>query len=101
MPKSRENDFKEIIDFHYLGNMAMHQNKSPALYDIYISSLLIIKYYQYLLSWFDLCSRVEKKIFIEIHPFHTFYLKIMSPWSGIFNFIFSSLPSDASTNQIW
>ena len=42
MPKSRENDFKEIIDFHYLANIAMHQNKSPALYDIYISSLLII-----------------------------------------------------------
>ena len=80
----------------------MYKNPCPGGHDIYNFGRSFLGYHNYALGLYGLCSRVEKKIFQEIHQFYTFYSKITSPWDGgVMKFTISGLHPVHMLHQIF
>ena len=70
---------KEIMHFHYMTYMGTpkHKNPCPGGHEIYNFVRPFLVHHYYILSLFDLCLGVEKKIFKEIMYFHNMTYMIM------------------------
>ena len=72
MPWSRNN----AVSLYDLYGHTLAQEPLPRGYDIYNFGRPFLGYHYYILSLFDLCLRIEKKIFKETLHFH--YLSYMT-----------------------
>ena len=66
--------FRELMYFHYITYMVTPQSKNPCPWghEMYNIGRPFLVHHNYILSLPNLCQRVEKKIFKEIHQFYTF-----------------------------
>ena len=57
-----------------------HKKLCPSGHEIHNFGIPFLSHHFFTLSLSELCPRLEKKIFKEIHKFYIFYPKITSPW---------------------
>ena len=81
MPGRKEEDFKDVMYFHYITYMAISQRKNPStgVHDSYNLGRPFLCYLYYILILSDLCQQVEKKIFLKKLCIYTMYLIQLHP----------------------